>query len=63
MENLDETSFGALKYFIKVILDEKLTRFSSVVRAVDTWTGLGFEAEKETTIKKILTFADAFLNS
>lgn len=63
LEALDETSFWALKYFIKVILDEKLTRFSSVVRAVDTWTGLWFEAEKETTIKKILTYADTFLNS
>ena len=61
LETLDETSVGALRYMIKMIIDEKLARFSSVVRAVDTWTGLGWEAEKETTVRNILSFADQFL--
>lgn len=61
LETLDETSVGALQSLIKVIINEKLARFSSVVRAVDTWTGLGWEAEKETTIRNILAFADQFL--
>lgn len=47
---------------IDLVLKEKLTRFSSVVRAVDVWFCLGFEAEKETTIKKILTLASDFLS-
>lgn len=63
LEALDETSFGALKYMIKVILENKLTRFSSVVRAVDTWTGLGWEGEKETVIRQSLEMADGFLNN
>jgi hypothetical protein len=63
LECLDETSLGALKHFIKVILEHKLTRFSSVVRALDVWAGLGWEAEKESTIIRFLTFADVFLNN
>jgi hypothetical protein len=62
LECLDETSLGALKHFIKVILEHKLTRFSSVVRALDVWTGLAWEAEKESTIVRFLTYADLFLN-
>ncbi|KFF05423.1 DUF4132 domain-containing protein [Flavobacterium reichenbachii] len=57
LEALDETSIGALQYMIKVIIDHKLTRFSSVVRAIDTWTGLGWESEKETTVRNIINLA------
>ncbi|HRH47087.1 MAG TPA: hypothetical protein PKY82_35905, partial [Pyrinomonadaceae bacterium] len=63
LEALDETSTGALKYMIKVIIDNKLTRFSSVVRSVDVWAGLGWEAERETTIKNFLEKAHEYLES
>ncbi len=62
LESLDETSLMAMKHFIKVIIDNKLSRFSSVVRAVDTWAGLGWEAEKEKTVKRFLELADLFLS-
>lgn len=63
LEALDETSIGALQYMINVILENKLTRFSSVVRAIDTWTGLGWDSEKETTVRNILQLAaDYFAN-
>lgn len=62
LESLDETSHGALRHMIKVILEHKLTRFSSVVRAIDTWTGMGWSAEKESTVKTILQYADDFLS-
>lgn len=62
VEALDEANVEALKYMIDVILEHKLTRFSSIVRAVDVWTGLGWEAEKESTIKTTLQFAKEFLN-
>jgi hypothetical protein len=61
LEALDETSVGALKYMTKVLLDNKMTRFSSVVRAVDVWAGLGWEAEKETTVKLFLEKAHEYL--
>lgn len=62
LEALDETSIGALEYMINVIIEHKLTRFSSVVRGVDTWTGLGWEAEKETVVKGILSLASTYFS-
>ncbi|GGF11064.1 DUF4132 domain-containing protein [Flavobacterium limi] len=63
LEALDETSIEALPYMIKVIIDNKLTRFSSVVRAIDTWTGLGWESEKETTVRNIIELAYGYFTN
>ena len=63
LECLDETDVGALAYMIKVILENDLSRFSSVVRAVDTWFGFGWEAPKKTTIKRTLSLASEFLEN
>lgn len=54
LECLDETSLSALKHMMKVVIDNKLSRFSSVVRALDVWIGLGWESERETTVKRFL---------
>lgn len=62
LETLDFTSVVALKRFIKIILDNNLARFSSVVRAIDTWFGFGWEAPKTATVKRILELADLYLN-
>jgi len=62
LECLDETSLGAMKHMIKVVIEHKLARFSSVVRAIDTWAGFGWEAEKETTVRRFLELADRFLS-
>lgn len=63
LEALDETSIGALQYMTNVIVEHKLTRFSSVVRAIDTWTGLGWEAEKESVVKNIVSLAHTYFNN
>jgi hypothetical protein len=63
LEALDETSIGALQYMIKVIIDNKLTRFSSVVRSIDTWTGLGWDSEKETTVRNIINLASGYFSN
>lgn len=63
LEALDETSVGALQYMINVIVENKLTRFSSVVRAIDTWTGLGWEAEKETTVRNVIQLAQQYFEN
>jgi hypothetical protein len=63
LECLDETSLGAMKRLIKIILEHKLTRFSSVVRALDVWAGLAWESQRETVIIRILEFADKFLEN
>lgn len=62
LECLDETSLGAMKHFIKLIIEHKLTRFSSVVRAIDVWAGFGWESEKEGTVRRFLELADRFLS-
>ena len=60
LESLDDTSVGALRHFIRVILDHDLARFSAVVRAVDTWFGFGWEAPKKKTIARVLKLADGY---
>ncbi|QHS58588.1 DUF4132 domain-containing protein [Chitinophaga agri] len=62
LEELDETSTGALKYMLKVIIDNKLTRFSAVVRALDVWAGLNWEAEKESAVKSFVEKAYTYLS-
>lgn len=63
LEALDETSVGALKYMIRVIVDHQLTRFSSVVRAIGVWAGLGWETERETTVRNFLEKALLYLEN
>lgn len=59
----DEGNIGAFKYLIKQVIDHKLSRFSSVLQAVETWVGLGWEAEKETTIRRFLELGYRYLNN
>ena len=62
LESLDGTSLASLQHFIGVILEHNLTRFSSVVRAVDVWFGFSWEAPQQSVIKRILELAQTFLN-
>jgi len=57
MESLDEGTVEAEIYLIKVVLEHNLERFSSVIRALDTWTGLGFTDQKPAVIRKCLELA------
>ena len=62
LESLDETSLVSLQHFIGVILGHNLTRFSSVVRAVDVWFGFGWEAPQQSVIKRTLELSQTFLS-
>ncbi len=62
LEALDETSRGALIYMIKVLVDNKMTRFSSVVRAVDVWAGVSWETEKASAVNAFLQKAHEYLS-
>jgi len=57
VEKMDEGSKEGFLYILKIILDHDLARFSSVVRALDVWTGLGIAAQKPAVIKKCLETA------
>ncbi|KQT33910.1 hypothetical protein ASG22_17585 [Chryseobacterium sp. Leaf405] len=63
LESLDETNTQALQYMTNVIVENKLTRFSSIVRSIGTWTGLGWESEKETVVKNIVSLANTYFNN
>lgn len=54
---MDEGSKEGFLYILKIILDHDLARFSSVVRALDVWTGLGIAAQNPAVIKKCLETA------
>lgn len=62
LESLDFTSVTALRRFIDVILEHNLTRFSSVVRAVDVWFGFRWDAPKAATVRRALELARKYLD-
>ena len=61
LEVLDETTIPVFQHFIGVILEHNLNRFSSVVRAVDTWFGFGWEAPQQSVVKRALELAQTYL--
>lgn len=63
LETLDFTSLKALKRFMQLIIQHNLMRFSSVIRAVDTWFGFGWDAPKTSTIKRVLELAQDFMET
>ncbi|QDO94513.1 DUF4132 domain-containing protein [Formosa sediminum] len=61
LESLDEAGLGALKYMIKVVLDNDLTRFTSVTKAVSAWFGLNWDTPKKSVINRVLELAHTLI--
>ncbi|PGY08375.1 DUF4132 domain-containing protein [Bacillus sp. AFS031507] len=57
VENIDEGTLEATIYMLKVILDHELIRYSSVVRALDVWTGLDLQASDNRVTKRSIQYA------
>ncbi|GAP98110.1 DUF4132 domain-containing protein [Leptolyngbya sp. NIES-2104] len=55
LEMVDEAHSIAFVRMLRLIVAEKLTRFSSVIRAIDVWFGFGLESLNEKLAKQILT--------
>lgn len=51
-EAMDECSEEGFLAILDVMIAEGMERFSSAIRAVQTWTGLHLKAEKPATVKK-----------
>lgn len=63
VESMDEGTLSATTHLLQVIIDHNLIRYSSVVRAIDVWTGLTLEAEQARVTKKVITYIqDALTN-
>lgn len=56
-ESIDEGTIEASIYLVRYILEHRLERYSAVIRALDTWTGLGFTDQKPAVIRKCLELA------
>ena len=57
LENADTGSMQTLKRILKFCIDEDLFRYSSTIRAFNTWTGLGYGDEKQATVQKYALIA------
>ncbi|MGG1675742.1 DUF4132 domain-containing protein [Neobacillus sp. NRS-1170] len=56
VETMDEGTLAAAIHLLNVILDNNLIRYSSVVRAIDVWTGLTLEAEQARVTKQMIQY-------
>ncbi|MEA4963862.1 DUF5724 domain-containing protein, partial [Lutispora sp.] len=57
VESMDECSKEGFIYLMKIIIDNDLMRFSSVVRAFGTWSGLALDVERPKVVKKCIDAA------
>ncbi len=58
VENIDHGTLDAQLTIMKLIQEHQLTRFSSVIRAVDTWMGLGYNSfENQKITEEVLSLA------
>ena len=57
LENADAGSVQTLTRILKLCIDEDLFRYSSVIRAFDTWTGLGYGDADGRAVKKCAALA------
>lgn len=61
VESIDTSTIGAFKHILRVIADHKLSRFAAVIRAIDVWAGVSWEAEKESAINAFLNKACTYM--
>lgn len=54
VERMDEGTLEAYIYILKIIIDNNLIRFSSVVRALAVWTGIGIEAANQRVAAQLI---------
>ncbi|WP_226001444.1 DUF4132 domain-containing protein [Paenibacillus sp. BJ-4] len=54
VEQMDEGTPGALVYLLKLIIDQDFIRYSSVVRALAVWTGMGLESANQRVVRQLI---------
>lgn len=62
LENADCGSVQSQAYFIKLVIDHNLVRFSAVIRAFGTWTGLAYDNAKPAVIDKCMKLGLKYLS-
>ena len=61
LETCDSGTLAGHLYFIKLILEHGLCRFSSVIRAFDTWSRLEYGDQKQKIAEKCMALAAKYL--
>lgn len=54
VEQMDEGTPEALIYLLKLIIDQGFIRYSSVVRALAVWTGMGLESANQRVVRQLI---------
>ncbi|GGG07496.1 hypothetical protein GCM10010912_60180 [Paenibacillus albidus] len=54
VETMDMGTLSNNLYMLKLIIDNDLIRYSSVVRALGTWTGMGLEAQNQRVARQLI---------
>ncbi|NEW04616.1 DUF4132 domain-containing protein [Paenibacillus sp. SYP-B3998] len=62
VERMDEGTLKANLYMLKVIIDQGMIRYSSVVRALGVWTGMGLESTNQRVAGQLIEGAYRALN-
>ncbi|MDR0468695.1 MAG: hypothetical protein LBH09_01825, partial [Peptococcaceae bacterium] len=62
LETCDSGTLSSHTYFIRMILENDLCRFSSVIRAFDTWSGLAYGDQKQKVAEKCMSLALKYLS-
>ena len=61
LENADNGTVGAFMYLMKIVIDNDLIRYSSALRALDVWLGLGESYDDRRTAEKLLKLCYRYL--
>jgi hypothetical protein len=56
VESMDEGTMEATLYLLNIIIEHDLIRYSSVLRALDVWTGMTLEAVNKRVAQKCIDF-------
>lgn len=62
LETVDEYQLDYFYRMIDVIYEEKLLRYSSVQRSIQTWIGLGYDEVEQRIIEQILGIIHEFIH-
>lgn len=54
VEQMDEGTLANNLYMLQIIIDNDYIRYSSVVRALGVWTGMGLEAQNQRVAKALI---------
>ncbi|MCL9660907.1 DUF4132 domain-containing protein [Paenibacillus hunanensis] len=55
-ELMDEGTIEAMRVLLSTIIEHDLVRYSSIVRALDVWTGMNLEASQQRVAKQLVQY-------